>query len=153
MLRKVFLYRTFIAGTPNIREKIIDAGESAAPHVSDAADLNRCGSVGEDGQTIVLGMDAEFHEDIYLILPNEVCRVFIGACVNVSPNIRACAEFFRYRVFGCVGGVTENPESLLIVMRKQRQHQFPHRMTAKICRKIADAKPVVREPVYGKRGN
>ena len=143
VFRKIFPHGAFIACAINIRQEIIDAGKSAAPHVPDSANLNRCRPVSEYGQTIVFGMDAEFHEDIYLIFPNEVRRVFV----------RGCTEFFRCRVFGCVCGVTVNLESRLVVMRKQRQHQFSHWMTAKICRKVADAKPVMREPALWKRND
>ena len=87
--------------------------------VAQPGDLNWRGFAREDQQTIARHVAGEIHEDVHLILPNEIGDLQIRHARDVAPLVRVLPETGGERVRSKHIRVTEDLDSIAVVAREQ----------------------------------
>ena len=150
-LDKFFREKTFVARAINVGQKIIEAIEARAVHVTDARHLNGGGTIRRHAQTLTCSVPAQVEEDVNFVGANQFGRVLVRQRKNISPAVGTRANLLRDKIFFIPRRVKISFKKIFVELGEQRTRPMNHNMGTKKSGEKSHADFSVREKFFRKR--
>ena len=121
-----------------VGDAVIHGRQSGRARVGQVRRLHRRGFAGEHEQAIAAGVHGQVHEDVDVVLANQIGQRYVAHAAGHSPGGSGSIERVADRVLPAQVAVAVHFDALAVMVGKQRHQQPTDRMIPQIPADVSD---------------